>query len=90
MDSFHALIEGRVQGVGYRFFVLDHARRFGLAGSVRNLPDGRVEVFARGPRELLERMEDLLERGPAFGRVDRVEIHWGVPVAQGADFIIDF
>lgn len=77
MARLRALVRGRVQGVNFRFFVASHARRLGLKGYVRNLPDGAtVEVDATGPREALEALVPLLHRGPAFARVDRVDLEW--------------
>lgn len=67
------LVRGRVQGVGFRWFVRVEARRRGLSGSVRNLPDGSVEVVARGPQALISGLETALARGPAGARVDQLE-----------------
>lgn len=67
------LVRGRVQGVGFRWFVRVEARRRGLAGCVRNLPDGSVEVVARGPQSLIAGLETALARGPAGAQVDRLE-----------------
>ncbi|MFL5495977.1 MAG: acylphosphatase [Gemmatimonadales bacterium] len=68
------LIAGAVQGVGFRWFVARHARGLDLTGYARNLPDGRVEVVARGPDAArLERLEALLRSGPAGARVVQVE-----------------
>ena len=53
MAAYRYLVSGRVQGVGYRYFVLREAERLGLAGFARNLPDGRVEVVAEGAEEVL-------------------------------------
>jgi acylphosphatase len=66
------LIEGRVQGVGFRAHARRHALALGLAGSARNLPDGRVEVVAHGPVAALDELHTALARGPALGRVDRL------------------
>ena len=66
------VIEGVVQGVGYRFFTRRAASQLGVNGWCRNLPDGSVEVLARGPSEALERLETELRRGPAHARVIRV------------------
>lgn len=68
-----ALVRGRVQGVGYRAFVVREAHRAGLAGYARNLPDGRVEVVAVGDAAEVERLLGWLAIGPAGGRVDDVE-----------------
>ena len=61
----HYVIAGRVQGVGFRFFVEDAAAREGVHGWVRNLPDGRVEARIEGDAEAVERVEAALRRGPA-------------------------
>ena len=65
-------IFGRVQRVGYRRFVIDEAQWLGLAGYVRNLPDGSVEVFAQGGEEL-ERFLEAIKR-PPLGEVKRIEV----------------
>ena len=66
-------ISGRVQGVGFRWFVARQAGSLGLQGYVRNLSDGRVEVLAQGTTEELERLESHLARGPGRARVEAVE-----------------
>jgi len=66
----HYLISGRVQGVGYRAFTHRQARELDLKGWVRNLNDGRVEVFASGPGEVLKEFEQRLRSGPSGGRVE--------------------
>ncbi len=72
-----ALARGRVQGVGYRYFVVAVARGQGLDGYARNLPDGRtVEVVAEGPRAALDGLVDDLRRGPLAARVDAVDVSW--------------
>ena len=73
MPAYRYYVNGRVQGVGYRYFVLREAEALGISGFARNLPDGRVEVVAEGPGEDLERFEDRLRRGPAFATVTGVE-----------------
>jgi acylphosphatase len=62
--SLHAIVHGRVQGVGFRYFVLSHARSLRLVGTVRNLADGSVEVYAEGERAALAHLERDLRRGP--------------------------
>ncbi len=69
------LVRGRVQGVGFRFFVREHARRLALGGFTRNLPDGRVEVMAQGQAVALADLESQLRAGPALSRVEDVEVH---------------
>ena len=72
-DSARFLVRGRVQGVGYRYFVLREARALGLQGYVRNLPDGTVEVVAQGPQDTLAALAERLHEGPAFADVSAVE-----------------
>lgn len=67
------LVEGQVQGVGYRWFVARHSRRLGLHGHARNLPDGTVEVVVAGPESGIAELYDLLRTGPAFAQVSNVE-----------------
>ena len=71
-----AVVSGRVQGVGFRWFVVEAAESRGLTGWVANLPDGRVRTVAEGPRPALEDLLDQLERGPAGARVSGVEAAW--------------
>ena len=67
------IVKGRVQRVGFRFFVEDAARREGIRGYVQNQHDGSVEVVAEGDLEALLRFEQAVRRGPAGARVDDVE-----------------
>jgi acylphosphatase len=82
------LISGRVQGVGFRWFAHDAARREGVTGWVRNLPDGRVEAYVEGDAESVTRVERALRQGPAGARIDNVYVD--VEDASGAykDFSI--
>ena len=66
-------VKGRVQGVGFRFFVECAARELGLRGFVRNLADGRVEVYASGEEFVLGQLRKRLEEGPGASRVESVE-----------------
>lgn len=72
----HAIARGRVQGVGFRYFVIQRARAYGLQGYVLNRRDGGVEVVAEGPREKLEKLLDELHEGPRSGVVRDVEVDW--------------
>jgi len=67
------LVEGRVQGVGFRHFVFRRATSLGLGGWVRNLSDGRVEIVAAGPARNLELLEAALATGPPHATVTGVE-----------------
>ena len=67
------LIRGRVQGVGFRYFAQRAASELGLTGYVRNLDDGRVEVYATGPPDKLSDLAAALRSGPRFSDVRGVE-----------------
>lgn len=73
MPSARFLIEGRVQGVGFRAGTRRTALQLGLVGMARNLEDGRVEVVAQGGAAAIEALALWLERGPAHARVDAVQ-----------------
>jgi acylphosphatase len=68
------LVEGEVQGVGYRYFAVGRARRIGVCGWVRNLPDGRVEAVAEGTAAALADFEGWLRRGPSMAVVTNVQV----------------
>lgn len=68
------LVSGRVQGVGFRYFVAREAEALGLAGWVRNLPDGQVEVLAEGTEPQLSTLEGRLWQGPPHARVATVGV----------------
>lgn len=67
------IVSGRVQGVGFRYATLQEARRLGVTGWVRNLPDGQVEVLAQADAPALERFATWLRRGPPGARVTDLE-----------------
>jgi len=71
-----AVIEGRVQGVSFRTFVLEKARGLGLTGWVRNLYSGEVEVCAEGERQDLDKLLSYLRRGPRSAYVTGVKYSW--------------
>ncbi|MGH8774976.1 MAG: acylphosphatase [Jiangellaceae bacterium] len=71
-----ARVHGRVQGVGFRWFVRRAAQDLELAGRATNLPDGTVEVVAEGPRDACERLVDTLHGDAVPGHVDQVTLGW--------------
>ncbi len=73
----HLLVSGIVQGVSFRYYTVEEARRLGVAGWVRNLPDGRVEAEAEGERARVEALVAWCGRGPPAARVDGVAVTWG-------------
>lgn len=72
----HAFVEGRVQGVSFRYFVIHNANRYGVTGWVRNTQQGEVEVVAEGPRSEVERLLTDLRRGPSAALVTNVRFEW--------------
>ncbi len=75
-DRLHVLVEGLVQGVGFRYATQHRALALGLTGWVRNLHDGRVEAEFEGPRPDLERMLEWCQVGPRMAQVSKVETKW--------------
>jgi acylphosphatase len=80
------LVRGRVQGVGFRWFVEREAHILQIAGWVRNNPDGSVEVLAMGTHEQLAGLRTRLLQGPRAARVDDVKESDAVPVAGLSSF----
>ena len=72
----------------FRDFAVRRARRLGLVGYVKNLPDGSVEAVAQGAPERLEQFVEALRRGSLLSRVDRVDVERRAPAAQYGDFFI--
>ena len=72
MPVYRYTVSGRVQGVGFRYFVRTIAEAFDIAGTVCNLPDGAVEIVASGTPENLRAFKEQVELGPAGARVDRI------------------
>ena len=81
--SVHVLIGGRVQGVGFRAWTERRARSLGLAGWVRNLPDGDVEAVFSGPAEAVDAMLAACREGPRGARVTKVEVVGNAPPESG-------
>lgn len=72
--SIHAIVAGRVQGVYYRASLQREAIHLGLIGFVRNLPDGRVEFYARGPKAAVDALLKWSRQGPPFAHVTGIEV----------------
>lgn len=83
------VVRGRVQGVGFRWFVEREARMLAICGWVRNRADGTVEVLAMGTREQLSELHSRLRQGPRAARVDEVEVSETQPVEGLETFRIE-
>lgn len=79
-------VSGFVQGVGFRGFVKSNARKLGLTGWVQNLTDGRVETLAQGPKEKIETLIKICEKGPIISDVKSVAVNWEKEDEQFAGF----
>ncbi len=90
LTSFHAIIQGRVQGVGFRYSTLAKARAIGVKGFVRNRDDGTVEVVAEGNERKCKNFLDWLKEGPPGAIVRNVEFYYEPYSGRYDSFIIDF
>jgi len=86
----HAVVEGRVQGVNFRYYTVRTARRLGLTGWVANRWDGTVEAVAEGPRAALEALLNFLHEGPPAARVTRVNVRWEQPTGEFTNFTVRY
>ena len=84
----HIVVTGRVQGVGFRYFTAMRARALGLAGAVRNLPNGHVEITASGERATLETLIAAVREGPPGALVRDLRIDWEAAEAPEREFLI--
>ena len=82
------VVNGRVQGVGYRQAAAVEAERLGITGWVRNLPDGRVEALAEGEKESVDALVAWLRHGPRLARVDEMKVAWEPHRGEFAEFRI--
>jgi len=73
-SAAHIIVRGRVQGVGFRWFIVTEARELNLVGWVRNLPDGSVEIDVEGDKEAVERLIEKAHQGPMFAKVTDVAV----------------
>lgn len=87
---FRAIVTGRVQMVMFRDFTARNARKLDLAGEVRNLSDGSVEVIAEGDAAKLERLLDQVRKGPTLASVEDVVVEWSEPEGGFEDFRIAY
>ncbi len=90
MERVHIWVSGKVQGVWYRATTVEKARELGLRGWVRNLPDGRVEIVAEGPRGALEKLIAWCHEGPPLAVVDEVKVIWEPYTGEFLNFSIAY
>jgi acylphosphatase len=81
-SRLEATIQGRVQGVSFRYYTRRRAGDLGLVGFVRNEPDGSVSVVAEGPRPRLEELLSFLRVGPSAAFVTEVKTRWPAPIGR--------
>ena len=86
----HVIVEGRVQGVFFRAFTRDEADRLGLAGWVRNRPDGSVEALVEGEKSAVEKMLQWFHQGSPNSNVENVHVTEEVPVGVNSSFEIHY
>ncbi len=86
IQELYATVHGRVQGVGFRYFVVENALSMNLRGYTRNEDDDSVSVLAQGPRPVLERFVALLWQGPSAADVSKVETNWRDPSTHVSGF----
>lgn len=83
-------MSGRVQGVGFRYYVVDVAERLAVRGVVRNLRSGQVEVVAEGGDHALRLLVEAIREGPPGARVTDVELEWLTPTGEFRGFAIGY
>jgi acylphosphatase len=86
--ELHAIIRGRVQGVGFRYTTRQYAHKLSLHGSVRNLPDGSVEIFAQGPKDNLERLLSYLKEEAFSDEIEAIEKTYSTPTREFEAFYV--
>jgi acylphosphatase len=89
VEAKRYIVRGRVQGVGFRWFVEREAHMLGIAGWVRNNHDGSVEVLAQGTRDQLSGLHSRLREGPRAARVDAVEVSEASLTSELSSFRIE-
>ena len=90
LASLRVTVRGRVQGVFFRSFVHSWANKLKLAGFVRNLADGTVEVRAEGEKQQLEKLVGYLRVGPPAARVDEVSVNWAEYTGSYSGFRVGY
>lgn len=89
MDRVHLIVQGRVQGVGFRYHTRTQATQLGLTGFVKNRSDGTVEIVAEGPSAAVTQLLEWAKQGPPAAEVKQVDITYGSPNGEFSDFRIE-
>ena len=88
MQQAHVFISGIVQGVGFRYFVRNNARRLGLTGWVQNIEDGGVEAVFQGDKESIEKIIGLCRKGPFLAEVKHIGFEWEEGKEKFKEFLV--
>ena len=88
--QLHAIIHGRVQGVFFRDTAKRFAEEFGICGSVKNLPDGTVEMIAQGEKEAIEKLLDTLKEHPGMASISKIDKTFGECKEEIQGFHVNF
>ena len=88
--AYHVFVRGRVQGVGFRYYVRACAELRGVSGYVKNLADGRVEAFVQGPEAFVDEMLERLRKGPPGAHVEEAVVESTHPTAISEGFSIRY
>ncbi len=86
----HIFVLGFVQGVGFRRYLKSKAKPLGINGWVKNLPDGRVEIFAQGKKKDIEKLIEIAQKGNIFSMIKGVDVEWEEDKEEFSDFQILF
>ncbi|NPA54245.1 MAG: acylphosphatase [Aquificae bacterium] len=86
----HVVLAGKVQGVGFRYFTKNLAKKYGLKGYVRNLPDGTVEIVAEGDEKTLRKFLEEVEKGPPLAEVTHMRFQFEEKEGGFEDFEIEY
>jgi acylphosphatase len=90
MVGAYIKVAGMVQGVGFRYFAMRHANELGLTGYVKNKADGSVELQIEGAKQVVDNFKSILEQGPGYSSVDKVEITYEPYTAKYNRFYVEY
>lgn len=86
VKRYHMIVDGRVQGVGFRFFSIQNAHKYHLTGTVHNMSNGMVEIFAQGESDDLNRFYTTIQNGNRFILVTNISLKEIKPIENESDF----